>query len=175
MATKRARQTAEPPKRRTTTTREAAMPALLREIAEDLDEVMNEPLGARVPINPDAVSALDADALETLNETQTVSEADVTSIDQRRAQILSGGDVDASWDEVDAGEETVGGSNPTPGQDVVDDLGRAAGLTYDDSEPLRPEDKVAERDEHRWEVDPASAEDYQDRLRELRGRGARRR
>ena len=39
---------------------------------------------------------------------------------------LSGGDVDADWQRAfDSGEEAVGGSAPTPDQDVVDELGRA--------------------------------------------------
>lgn len=79
---------------------------------------------------------------------------------------LSAGDIDARWDEAEsAGDETVGGSSPTPGQDVVDELGKAAGGTYQEGEPLRVGEKEQERDEHRWELDPASAEDYADRSR----------
>lgn len=74
--------------------------------------------------------------------------------------ILSGGDIDAAWEDVDVGEESVGGDNPTPDQSVVEDLGRAMGLTYQDDEPLHSEEKIHERDEHRWELDPASAEDF---------------
>jgi Family of unknown function (DUF6335) len=78
--------------------------------------------------------------------------------------VLSGGDVDAAWDQSDAsGEETVGGSNPTPDQDIVEDLGKAAGLTYQDTEPLDPNEKVAERDRHRWELEPESSEDFDER------------
>jgi hypothetical protein len=78
--------------------------------------------------------------------------------------ILSGGDVDAAWDQSDAsGEETVGGSNPTPDQDVVDQLGQAVGVTYQDNEPLDTEEKVAKRDKHRWELEPQSSEDFKDR------------
>lgn len=74
--------------------------------------------------------------------------------------ILSGGDIDAAWDDsVVAGEESVGGSAPTPDQDVVDEIGQAAGLTYDDDEPLDSDKKILDRDRHRWELDPASAED----------------
>src|SRR5512134_3995785 len=48
---------------------------------------------------------------------------------------LSGGDLDAAWeDSIQSGEESVGGSVSTPDQDVVDELGEAAGLTYDDNE-----------------------------------------
>jgi uncharacterized protein DUF6335 len=78
--------------------------------------------------------------------------------------VISGGDVDAAWDQSDvSGEETVGGSNPTPDQDIVEDLGKAAGLTYQDNEPLDPNEKVAERDRHRWELEPESSEDFDER------------
>jgi hypothetical protein len=76
---------------------------------------------------------------------------------------LSGGDLDAAWEDADVGEESVGGANPTPDQDIVEELGLAAGLTYNDDEPLRAEEKIKERDRHRWELDPASAEDYSER------------
>jgi hypothetical protein len=77
---------------------------------------------------------------------------------------LSGGDVDARWDQAQAaGEETVGGSVSTPDQDIVEELGKAAGITYQDNEPLRVGEKEEERDAHRWELDPASAEDYRER------------
>jgi hypothetical protein len=81
-----------------------------------------------------------------------------------RTPELSGGDVDADWARADVGDETVGGSSPTPGQDVVDELGIAVGLTYEDNEPLHPNEKVAERDKNRWELDPASSEDYTRRV-----------
>jgi hypothetical protein len=77
--------------------------------------------------------------------------------------ILSGGDIDAAWDQADAGDETVGGDNPTPDQDVVEELGLAAGITYDDTEPLHTTEKMQERDKRRWELDPASSEDYHER------------
>ena len=55
-----------------------------------------------------------------------------------------------------SGEETFTGHAPTPDQDVVDDLGAAAGLTYADDEPLQY-DKIAHRDRRRWELDPRSS------------------
>jgi len=73
---------------------------------------------------------------------------------------ISGGDLDASWQTANAaGEETVGGSAPTPDQDVVDELGAAAGLIYEDDEPLDSDAKILDRDRNRWELNPASAED----------------
>jgi hypothetical protein len=61
------------------------------------------------------------------------------------------------------GEEAPGGDNTTPDQDIVDDIGKALGVQYEDNEELKPADKVAERDKHRWELDPASSDDYKDR------------
>ncbi len=73
---------------------------------------------------------------------------------------ITAGDVDASWQTANvAGEETLGGSAPTPDQDIVDNLGAAAGLTYKDDEPLDYDQKVLERDRNRWELNPASAQD----------------
>jgi uncharacterized protein DUF6335 len=76
---------------------------------------------------------------------------------------MTGGDVDADWEDAYAvGDEAPGGDNPTPDQDRVDDIGRALGIEYADNEELKAVDKIAERDKHRWELDPASAEDYPD-------------
>jgi hypothetical protein len=74
---------------------------------------------------------------------------------------LTGGDVDANWEDAYAvGDEAPGGDNPTPDQDRVDDIGKALGVQYDDTEELKSGDKISQRDRHRWELDPASAEDY---------------
>lgn len=82
------------------------------------------------------------------------------------SSVLSAGDPDARWDQAESsGEETAGGSTPTPDQEVVEEIGRALGITYQEGEPLRAGEKEAERDLHRWELDPASSEDYQERLR----------
>ena len=80
---------------------------------------------------------------------------------------MAGGDPDADAQSAYAvGDEAPGGDNPTPDQDVVDEIGAAVGLQYQDTEELGGETKVAERDRHRWELDPASSEDYADRRRE---------
>jgi hypothetical protein len=77
---------------------------------------------------------------------------------------LSAGDIDADWESASAvGDEAPGGDNPTPDQSVVDEIGRAVGLTYQDNEELRTPDKVDERDRRRWELDPASSEDFKER------------
>ena len=74
---------------------------------------------------------------------------------------LTAGDVDAKWQDAYAvGDEAPGGDNPTPDQDWVDDIGKALGINYRDDEELQGGEEVAERDRHRWELDPASSDDW---------------
>src|SRR5262249_50781880 len=86
-----------------------------------------------------------------------------------RTGKLSGGDLDAAAGEPGSGEETVGGSAPTPDQDIVENLGRAAGGTYHDNEKLKPVEKVKKRDRKRWELNPSSSEDYAERSKRDNG------
>jgi hypothetical protein len=70
---------------------------------------------------------------------------------------ITGGDVDADWEAAESvGDEAPGGDNPTPDQDVVDDIGRALGVEYEDDEELQGGAEIADRDRNRWELDPAS-------------------
>ena len=77
---------------------------------------------------------------------------------------LTGGDVDADWAGAYAvGDEAPGGDNPTPDQDIVDDIGKALGVQYEDGEELKGAEKISHRDKNRWELDPETEEDYEDR------------
>jgi len=77
---------------------------------------------------------------------------------------MTAGDIDADWEAAYAvGDEAPGGDNMTPDQDIVDDIGRAVGVEYQDNEELKSEEKISRRDAHRWELDPASSEDWDDR------------
>ncbi len=77
---------------------------------------------------------------------------------------LTGGDVDARWEEAaDVGDEAVGGTVATPDQNVTEDLEKAVGLEMDDRAFLRTQDILEQRDNRRWELDPVSSEDYQAR------------
>lgn len=83
--------------------------------------------------------------------------------------VLSGGDIDARWDMAESqGDEAVAGSMSTPGQNDVQDIGRALGVPYQDDEALKSGEKVRQRDRERWELDPASSDDWQDRNRNER-------
>jgi hypothetical protein len=74
---------------------------------------------------------------------------------------LTAGDVDADWASAEAvGDEAPGGDNPTPDQDVVDEIGRALGVEYEDDEELQGGAEITDRDKHRWELDPSSKDDF---------------
>jgi len=76
---------------------------------------------------------------------------------------LTAGDVDADWQSAESvGDEAPGGDNPTPDQDVVDDIGRALGVEYEDDEELQGGAEIADRDRNRWELDPSSKDDFED-------------
>jgi hypothetical protein len=63
---------------------------------------------------------------------------------------VAGADINADWQSAsNAGDETPGGDNPTPDENVVDEIGRAVGLEYQDDEPLRGVEKVDARDRGR--------------------------
>lgn len=77
---------------------------------------------------------------------------------------ITAGDVDVNVENAYfSGDESPGGDNQTPDQDIVDNIGRALGVEYQDNEELQGGDELSERDKHRWELDPASAEDYRER------------
>jgi len=42
-------------------------------------------------------------------------------------------------------------------------IGRAIGVTYADGEELKTGEKGERRDKHRWELDPASSDDWDER------------
>lgn len=77
---------------------------------------------------------------------------------------LTGGDVDANYEQARAvGEEAVGGTVSTPDQDIVEEIAVALGVEIDDSTDVRINTMLEERDDRRWELDPKSSEDYQER------------
>ncbi|MEP6934666.1 MAG: DUF6335 family protein [Nitrospirota bacterium] len=75
--------------------------------------------------------------------------------------VLGGDDFDATWDRAEVGDETAGGSNPTPVRDVVKEIGEVLGVPAREGEPLRTTEKLLARDRDRWELAPASFEDFE--------------
>jgi hypothetical protein len=90
--------------------------------------------------------------------------ADIRRKHKGMSPEITSGDVDVDVEDAYfTGDAAPGGDNPTPDQDVVEDIGKALGVEYADNEELKSSDKLTERDKHRWELDPASSEDYKDR------------
>lgn len=84
-------------------------------------------------------------------------------IGEEHDSTLAAGDPDANVSETGSGEEAVGGSASTPDQNDVDAIGRALGVSYAASEPLHTTEKIERRDADRWELNPASSEDFAER------------
>lgn len=102
------------------------------------------------------------DATELSEDAETLDDSSLS--DSLTNLNLNSGDVGSAAEKVSAtGEQDVGGSTPTPDQDIVDELGAAAGIEMDEGEMLHAADMLEHRDESRWELDPMSAEDYQAR------------
>jgi hypothetical protein len=71
-------------------------------------------------------------------------------------------DLDLSEVPVDmVGDQAVGGTAPTANQDLVDELGAAAGIEMNDRAFLRTTEMLEDRDNRRWELEPESSEDHQ--------------
>src|ERR1051325_7850413 len=106
----------------------------------EIEEFMEEEI-ARAPKDPDQLAG-------RLRQNTAASPAD------------SGGDQDASWEDVnDSGEESVAGDNPTPDQSLVEENARAVGVSYEDTEELEFTEKIEKRDRKRYELDPRSKTD----------------
>jgi hypothetical protein len=138
-------------------------------------QVTDNPLGGESILTPEVQQPLlstnsgaswdynpDPRVLETLEETEQQDGGSEGLVEDLReysstSPKLSAGDLDANWERAESvGEEAVGGSVATPDQDVVDELGQAVGLEYQDEEPIDIDDKLARRDRDRWELNPAS-------------------
>jgi hypothetical protein len=137
---------------------DTAMDFLLIDSAADLDPIMDQ--------MDDFTD--DEDILEDFSERQRLTNGSgelLMDLLEHNAQgpQLSGGDIDAAWDtSIVSGEESVGGTVSTPDQDVVDELGDAVGISYDDDEELNTEEKLGRRDRERWELDPRSADENEE-------------
>jgi len=113
---------------------------------------------------PTPPSSLDMDRRGTAART---GRAELEQDRERHATMtpaaITGGDVDVDVESAYfSGDEAPGGDNPTPDQDVVDDIGRSLGVEYADDEELQGGAEIAERDHHRWELDPSSKDEFDD-------------
>ena len=81
--------------------------------------------------------------------------------------VVTGGDPDARWESAQFnGDEAAVSSMPTPEHNDVEEIGRSMGITYAADEELKVGEKERSRDKKRFELDPASSEDYRERLQD---------
>jgi hypothetical protein len=87
-------------------------------------------------------------------DVESRAEADTAKFSET-GPALTGGDPDADWKRAaSVGEEAPGGTVPTPDQDVVDEIGRALGVSRGTDEEVRTSQEILEeRDRRRWEQD----------------------
>ena len=122
------------------------MPGTVPEFYEN-ENVVDEDFQAQLDDEIASQPADPEELLERLNENHETSPAD------------SGGDIDARWEDTDStGEESVGGSQPTPDQSDVEANAHAMGIDFQDNQPLDFTEKLEERDRDRWELDEDSKE-----------------
>jgi hypothetical protein len=72
--------------------------------------------------------------------------------------ITNDTDVDETLDDTAQGN-SVTSDDTADGTGEIDAIGHAAGLVARDDKPFRGIEEVDRRDDHHWELDPASAED----------------
>jgi hypothetical protein len=107
----------------------------------------------------------DADGRKEQSPTAVAAEALRTGVmpgaNKREAEIPNEDEILAGDPDDDTlaneynGENTPGGSSPTPDQNDVDEIGRAYGLQDEDSGELHSGEEVLERrDRHRQELNP---------------------
>jgi hypothetical protein len=149
---RRAARPAKPAARKTVPAAERKLPSLnrSRRVVLDDDDIVSSP-----------PSSLDMDRSASAARSGRKAFYDRLDDHPETSPVITAGDVDADWESAySVGDEAPGGDNPTPDQDIVDDIGRAVGNEYQDNEPLKGADKIMQRDKHRWELDPGSKEDF---------------
>jgi Family of unknown function (DUF6335) len=121
---------------------------------DDLPQYITESYGTGVKEMP---------GYKEVGQTQQVYDNELNEELDEASPKLTGGDIDADYTQSYAdGDESVGGTVVTPDMDIVDDLGKAVGLEMNDRNFLHTSEILEQRDEHRWELEPKSSEDYQE-------------
>lgn len=143
----------------------------------DLPQEITESYGTGVKDQPEPITGAGATPSEWAEYTVNspgLTAADEDAVWEQVARVekdeiggspeLTGGDIDAAWElESMVGDEAVGGTAPTPDQDIVDEIGAAVGIEMEDQAFLRTTEILDQRDNNRWELDPKSSLDYEDR------------
>ncbi|MBE9180408.1 hypothetical protein IQ268_17750 [Oculatella sp. LEGE 06141] len=124
-----------------------------------------------MPNEPEAVTSRGRDSVGTPeDELQGVEYRDPKAgqrLDRMGDRMASGDettpDRNANLEQAKVvGDEAIGGTAPTPEQNLTESNAAAAGVEIPDRQPLAVEDMLDRRDDQRWELDPQSSDDYQE-------------
>lgn len=111
-----------------------------------------------------------ADQPESVDQGLSANNPDVAWDLDDPLRRTPGGEADrmgAGFDPTRVSDETGDASSPRPDANVSEEIGQEAGVPVQENEELKGSiEKLAHRDERRWELDPASSEDYPERARE---------
>ena len=104
-------------------------------------------------VSPPSTTAVAVEALRT-GVVPLVAGERPEEIPGEGERIRAGDPDDSTLDNEYAGDETPGGSSPTPDQNSIDEIGTAYGLQEEDEGPLRPAAEILQRrDRHRATMD----------------------
>ncbi|NES03828.1 MAG: hypothetical protein F6K22_13855 [Okeania sp. SIO2F4] len=91
------------------------------------------------------------------NESNQINLQENLQHQTKNSPAPTGGDLDVDkYQSRVVGEEAVGGTTPTPGQNNVDNIAASAGVEIPDFEEIDIMEKMEERDRNRWQLDPTS-------------------
>ncbi|HET7224862.1 MAG TPA: DUF6335 family protein [Candidatus Eisenbacteria bacterium] len=111
-----------------------------------------------------------ADQPESVDQGLSANNPDVAwELDdpERRGPGAEADRLGAGFDPTRVSDETGDASSPRPDANVSGEIGEEAGVPVQENEELEgSSEKLAQRDAHRWELNPASSEDYPERARE---------
>ncbi len=141
---------------------------LIEDLTEDLKEDLTEDLASAGFDNPQLLdpNEISPEAGFQGLDDSTCLGGDTHGRTDRMASgsATTGGDIDANQAQAKlVGEEAVGGTTPTPDQDIVDNIAASVGVEHPDRKPIQVRDTLERRDDSRWEMDPQSSEDYRNR------------
>ncbi len=124
-----------------------------------VDETMNIMANQKKPANQNR------DIEEGSDLPQEITESYGTGVKQVSRTEMGNVEMAPELKDEDAvGDEAVGGTVATPEKNVTQEIEAAVGLEMPDGAILHTNEILEKRDDDRWDLDPASSEDYQDRI-----------
>jgi hypothetical protein len=105
---------------------------------------------------------VDAMRLDSFDDDSEDDPSSEESMDPIEDSSVAGGDVDVDLYLAEVvGEEAIGGTTPTPDQNIIDEVANSVGMDMPDQGLVYTNEALEHRDVDRWELDPQSSENYE--------------